>query len=243
MCQAKQTPGSSLALPSQVNFWPSNCVGRAAEHRLERGAAGDQAELGAILGRHVVEVVGREDAAGALHVLDHDRGRARQMLRQMPRHRARIGIVGAARVEADDQVDRAAFVELLDGLRARQAPRRRTPISAELRKGVARMLRASLLRRSPEHLRGLGGDVGRRAVGVVDESRDRAAASSARCRLGLLGIGEQRGVLHRRVEALAQRLHAILRHARRRADRPLEIEPAEHQPEDLPVLLATWRSP
>jgi hypothetical protein len=28
VCQAKQTPGSSFALPIQVNFWPLNWVGR-----------------------------------------------------------------------------------------------------------------------------------------------------------------------------------------------------------------------
>ena len=39
-----------------------------------------------------------------------------QMLRQMARDRARIGVVGAARIEAHDQVDGAAFVELLDRL-------------------------------------------------------------------------------------------------------------------------------
>ena len=46
-------------------------------------------------------------------------GRAGQMLRQVARDGARVGIVGAAGIEADDQVDGAAFVELLDGLRVR----------------------------------------------------------------------------------------------------------------------------
>jgi hypothetical protein len=39
------------------------------------------------------------------------------MLWEMTRDRARVRIIGAARVESDHKIDDAAFVELFDGLR------------------------------------------------------------------------------------------------------------------------------
>src|SRR6478672_1129687 len=95
-----------------------------------------------------------------------------------------------------------------------------------------RMTRA-YLRGPPQHPRGFGSDLRGRAIGVVNESRNRLPAHRLDADLHLLRVGEQGGVFHRPIEGVAQRLDAILRYARRRADRAFEIEPAEDQAENL----------
>ena len=80
------------------------------------------------------------------------------------------------------------------------------------------------------------------AAGVRDTSSTNFAYSGAGHRLDpdidFVGIGQERWILHRLVETIAQRLHAVRRRTGRRRDRPLEIEPAEHQREQLPVSVA-----
>ncbi|MBI2183272.1 MAG: hypothetical protein HYU31_21010 [Deltaproteobacteria bacterium] len=58
-----------------------------------------------------VHEIGVNDAAGAGHVLDDDGGVAGNMLAQVARDGARVGVETAARRERNDQADRLAFVE------------------------------------------------------------------------------------------------------------------------------------
>jgi hypothetical protein len=86
VCQEQQIPASSFALPSQLNFAIE--LRRAnAEQRLQRRAASNQAELGAILGA-TLEIVARARRR-AWHILDDNLGRAGKMLRQVPPTSAR----------------------------------------------------------------------------------------------------------------------------------------------------------
>ena len=54
-------------------------------------------------------------AAGARHVLDHDARLAGDVPRQMPRECARIDVVAAAGIAADDEFDGFAGEEILRG--------------------------------------------------------------------------------------------------------------------------------
>ena len=58
-----------------------------------------------------VHMVGADQMAGARHVLDDNRGLAGNMLADMARNRARIGVEAAAGRGGDDDADGFAFVE------------------------------------------------------------------------------------------------------------------------------------
>ena len=83
------------------------------------------ADDGAVLGSDVVQVIGREIAAGAHHVLDHDVGIAGDVPPEMLNQELRIGAVRAAGFAGADQRDGLVLVEVGDRIgargRARQA--------------------------------------------------------------------------------------------------------------------------
>src|SRR5262249_18480067 len=85
--------------------------------RIERGAAADGGEHGAVLRTDIVEPVGEAEASGTLHVLGDDGRVARDVLTEVTGQHARIEIVGAANAVADVELDVAAFVEFRRGLR------------------------------------------------------------------------------------------------------------------------------
>ena len=71
---ATQTLTSLLALPSQLNFGRVERIALADQQRIERDAASDGAERGAVLRRDAIEPVGEPQAAGALHVARYQVG-------------------------------------------------------------------------------------------------------------------------------------------------------------------------
>ncbi len=71
------------------------------------------ASVRAVLRCDVVEIVRRDHAAGARHVARDDGRVAGNMLAEMARDEARIGVVGAARPDRNDDRDGLAAVEVL----------------------------------------------------------------------------------------------------------------------------------
>ncbi len=59
----------------------------------------------------LIYMIGREQAGGAGHVLDDDGRVPRNLVAQVARDQARVGIEATAGGEADDQFDSLAFVE------------------------------------------------------------------------------------------------------------------------------------
>ena len=88
------------------------------EQRADDHPGKDHADGQAILRRARIEVVGEVDAAGARHVLDHDRRLARDVLGNMPRQRPRVDVVAAAGIAADDHGDGLLGVEVVGNRRA-----------------------------------------------------------------------------------------------------------------------------
>src|SRR5262245_44556107 len=68
----------------------------------------------AVLGRHVVEPVGRRDAARTDHVLHHHSGVARDVAAEVAREHARIDVEAGADLMADNDRERLAFIEVRD---------------------------------------------------------------------------------------------------------------------------------
>ena len=96
--------------------------GRAAfQQRIDAGGAREGAERGAVLRRRRVDEVRRAQAAGAGHVLRHDRRVARDVLADVAGEMAGVEVVAAADREADREIDGLALVELLDALGARRS--------------------------------------------------------------------------------------------------------------------------
>jgi hypothetical protein len=85
---------------------------RVAEELLVGERRGDDRERGAVLRRDVVEIVRRNDAAAARHVARNDGGIAGNVSAEMARNQARIGVVGAARADRDDDRDGLAAVKV-----------------------------------------------------------------------------------------------------------------------------------
>ena len=84
-------------------------------------------ERGAILGRHLVDVVGGLEAAGARHVLRDELGIARNVATHMARQRARIDVIAAAGTKTDQQLDGFAGIKIRlrrDGRRRRERKRK-----------------------------------------------------------------------------------------------------------------------
>src|SRR5262249_54066778 len=83
----------------------------------------DRAERRAIPRCDVIEPVGEHEAAGARHVLRHDRGTARNEPRHMAGERTRIDVIPATGAVADVKIDRLALVEVRGTLRASERDR------------------------------------------------------------------------------------------------------------------------
>src|SRR5262249_6868320 len=71
----------------------------------------------------VVERVGEHEAAGARHVLRHDRGITRDEARHMAGERTRIDVIPATGAVADVKIDRFALVEVRGTLRVSERDR------------------------------------------------------------------------------------------------------------------------
>ena len=116
----RQTLESEDGAPIQLKVARVVFVLRAADQRIDDDVAGEQAEFQPVLGRHVEHVVRRDHAAGALHVAHHHRRIARRHVpAEMARDQPRIGVGAAAGIEARDQIDRLAAVEVGGVLRRR----------------------------------------------------------------------------------------------------------------------------
>ena len=119
----RQTLESDDGAPIQLNLPRVVFVLGAADQRIDHDVAGEQAELEPVLGRDVEHVVRRDHGAGALHVAHHHGRIARDVAAEMARHQPRIGVGAAAGIEARDQVDGLAAVEI-GGVLRRAAPTR-----------------------------------------------------------------------------------------------------------------------
>src|SRR5205823_6575820 len=86
-----------------------------AEDLTEEQPADEVAEGEAVGLGDLVEIVGGDQASRAGHVLDDDRRVARNVPRQMPGDRARVGVEASSRREAHDDADGLALVEGLLG--------------------------------------------------------------------------------------------------------------------------------
>jgi hypothetical protein len=86
---------------------------RILEQLLHGEGRGDHDQRGAVLRRQIVGVVRRDGAAGARHVARNDGGIARQIFAEIAGDQPRIGVVGAARPDRDDERDGLAAIEIL----------------------------------------------------------------------------------------------------------------------------------
>ena len=102
-----------------------------ADQRLQDGAGKDGADGGAVLRRQRIDVAGGLVAAGARHVLRHDRRVAGNVAADVPRDLARIGVVAAAGRRADHDGDLLAPVEFLDGILGSRTSREQAMTASE----------------------------------------------------------------------------------------------------------------
>ena len=115
---------------SHLKFDGSNWMLFAALEHLRHHEDRDEGrDRGAVLGRLAEHVVRGPDVAGARHVLRHDRRLAGNVVGEMARDDARIGVEPAADAGRDDEFDVLAPVEV--GLGGGRSPlddcRRSTP--------------------------------------------------------------------------------------------------------------------
>ena len=95
------------------------------QERRRRSGVRDQADDRAVARGGVVELVGQRQAAGALDVLHHNPGIARNVLAEMRRHETARKIVAGPRRKADAQLNLLAAIEIGHSvLRLRAADRR-----------------------------------------------------------------------------------------------------------------------
>ena len=98
--------------PQPVELGRVELRARAAEQLMGRRAARDHAEHGTVLGRRVVKPVGQDDGGGAGLVLDDHFRLAGNIAGEMGGQQARVGVVSAARREADKKRKGLALVEI-----------------------------------------------------------------------------------------------------------------------------------
>jgi hypothetical protein len=82
------------------------------QQRFERHAAVESRELGAVLRHGVGKAIHQDEAAGARHVLDHNRRIARNVPAQDAGQRAGVEVVAATGGEADADGDGLAAIEI-----------------------------------------------------------------------------------------------------------------------------------
>ncbi|MBM4297635.1 MAG: hypothetical protein FJ143_07835 [Deltaproteobacteria bacterium] len=86
-----------------------------AEELFEDHRAVEHADLGAVFGAPVVDIVSRDNAAGPGHVGDGERGSAWNEAAEVTRDQARVDIGAAARWKADDDAHDFAAIKLRHG--------------------------------------------------------------------------------------------------------------------------------
>src|SRR5262249_50840032 len=83
-----------------------------AEDRIEPGAAADGGDHAAVLWGDAEHPVGEPQAAGAFHVLRHDRRIAGDVLGEVARDDAGVEVIATADAVADVEIERLALVEV-----------------------------------------------------------------------------------------------------------------------------------
>src|SRR5262249_5664948 len=137
---------------------------------VERGAAADGGEHGAVLRTDIVEPVGEAKASGPLHVPGDDGRAARDVPAEVTGQHARIEIVGAANAVADVELDVAALVEFRRRLRMcrwlRERQRRKCEEHGRAAPGPSANTHRATPRTSP--LRLLAGFESRRVLHLIE---------------------------------------------------------------------------
>ena len=123
VCQPTQTLTSLPTLPSQVNFRPSNFAAALPINGSSGTLRLKCAMVEPSFGADVVKIIRRRQAAGARTVHRQDRRIARNVLADVARDRAAVGVVGIRDRKADDDRQRMGFVEFLGAFRAGGAAR------------------------------------------------------------------------------------------------------------------------
>src|SRR5215813_13876279 len=90
---------SDAAYPGELSAVELGFVEQRRNSLTTREGADD----GAVLRGHGIKVIGRLQAAGAAHVLRHNRRVAGNMLAQMPRHQSAVRVITAANAVADEE--------------------------------------------------------------------------------------------------------------------------------------------
>ena len=104
--------GSVLGRDAEVfELAPVELNAGFAQDMLEDQSADEMADGEAVRLGDFVDVIGGDQTAGAGHVFDDEGRIAGNMLAQVARDGARVGVVAAAGGAADDDADRFAFVE------------------------------------------------------------------------------------------------------------------------------------
>ena len=85
--------------------------------RIDEGGAGEVAGHGAVARRHLAHVLGADDAAGTVHVLDHDVGRAVDVAHQVFGEHPRLDVGRSAGGGVDQDGEPPALVEGIIGVR------------------------------------------------------------------------------------------------------------------------------
>jgi hypothetical protein len=81
---------------------------RHTRNRRARHALVEDADDGAVLGRHIIDVVRGREPAGARHVLRYHGGIARQVIADMAGHQPPEQVIGTGHAAADDHADSLA---------------------------------------------------------------------------------------------------------------------------------------
>ena len=89
--------------------------------RVHEGGAGEIAGDAAVARRHLAQILGADDAAGAVHVLDDDVRRAVDMAGEMPGEQAALDVGRSAGGEVDQDSETFALVEGIVGVGRRHA--------------------------------------------------------------------------------------------------------------------------
>ena len=87
--------------------------------RVHEGGAGEVARHAAVARRHLAQILGADDAAGAVHVLDDDVRLAFDVARKMLGEQAALDVGRAAGSEVDQDGEPLALVEGIVGVRRR----------------------------------------------------------------------------------------------------------------------------
>ena len=86
--------------------------------RVHEGGAGEVAGDAAVARRHLAQILGADDAAGAVHVLDHDVRRAIDVAGEMLGEQAALDVGRSAGSEVDQDGEPFALVEGIVGVGA-----------------------------------------------------------------------------------------------------------------------------